>query len=112
MSAKKVYFDTLRSIAFGSISGTYAAVGSALTVNPRVICFINNTAGDMIISTDSSISAGQIFIPSNSFRLYDLVANLIPEKDDSFVIAEGTQFYIKQSTAPVSGSVYIEILYA
>ena len=30
MSAKKVYFDTLRTLAFGGISGVYAAVGSAV----------------------------------------------------------------------------------
>lgn len=112
MSAKKVYFDTLRSLAFGSISGTYAAVGSALTVNPRIVCFTNQTQGDMIFSTDSTNASGQILVPAGSFKLYDLTANLVPGKDDSFVIAVGTQFYVKQSSAPVSGSVYIENVYA
>lgn len=112
MSAKKVYFDTLRSLAFGSISGTYAAVGSAFTVEARIICFTNKTAGDVIFSTDSSNNNGMIFVPAGSFKLYDLTANLIPGKDDSFVIAKGTQFYVKQVTAPVSGAVYIENVYA
>jgi hypothetical protein len=112
MSAKKVYFDTLRSLAFGSISGTYAAVGSALAVNGRIICFTNKTQGDMIFSTDSTNASGQILVPAGSFKLYDLTANLVPGKDDSFVLAAGTQFYVKQVAAPVSGSVYIEIIYA
>lgn len=112
MSAKKVYFDTLRSIAFGSISGTYAAVGTPLTVEPRIICFTNKTQGDMILSTDNTNATGQIFVPAGTFKLYDLTANLIPGKDDSFVIAKGTQFYVKQVTAPVSGAVYIEDVYA
>ncbi len=112
MSAKKVYFDTLRSIAFGSISGTYAAVGTALTVNPRIMCITNKTAGDMIFSVDSTNSSGNLFVPAGTFKLFDLTANLIPGKDDSFVIAEGTQFYVKQVTAPVSGAVYIEFIYA
>ena len=112
MSAAKVYFDTLRSLAFGSISGTYAAVGTAITVKARIVCFTNKTQGDMIFSTDSSNSTGQIFVPAGTFKLYDLTANLIPGKDDAFAIAEGTQFYVKQSTAPVSGAVYIEIIYA
>ncbi len=112
MSAKKVYFDTLRSLAFGSISGSYAALGSALTQNPRIICFTNKTQGDMILSTDNTNADGQIFLPAGSFKLYDLVANLIPAKDDSFVIGKGTQFYVKQVTAPVSGAVYIEVVYA
>jgi len=112
MSAKKVYFDTLRSLAFGSISGTYAAVGTALTVNPRIMCITNKTQGDMIFSTDSGNVAGQIIVPAGSFKLYDLTANLVPGKDDNFVIGVGTQFFVKQVTVPTSGSVYIEFVYA
>jgi hypothetical protein len=112
MSAKKVYFDDLRSLGFAGISAAYAAVGSAFTVNPRIICFTNKTAGDMILSTDSSNATGQIFVPAGTFKLYDLTANLVPGKDDSFVIAVGTQFYVKQLTAPVSGAFYIEAVYA
>ncbi len=111
MSAKKVYFDTLRSLAFGSISGTYAAVGSALTVEARIVCFTNKTQGDMIFSTDNTNSDGMIFVPAGAFKLYDLTANLVPGKDDSFVLAKGTQFYVKQSTAPTSGAVYLEFVY-
>lgn len=112
MSAKKVYFDTLRSLAFGSISATYAAVGTPFTVEARIICFTNKTQGDMILSVDNTNVDGQILVPAGSFKLYDLTANLVPGKDDNFVIAKGTQFYVKQVTAPVSGSVYIENVYA
>lgn len=112
MSAKKVYFDSLRTLAFGGISGSYAAVGTPLTVNARMICFTNKTAGDMIFSTNNTDVAGQILVPAGSFKLYDLTANLVPGKDDSFVLAIGTQFYVKQATAPVSGAVYIELVYA
>lgn len=112
MSAKKVYFDSLRSLAYTGISGTYAAVGSALTVNPRIICFTNKTQGDVIFSVDSSNANGNLIVPAGSFKLFDLTANMVPGKDDNFVIAEGTQFYVKQVSAPTSGSVYIEILYA
>jgi len=111
MSAKKVYFDTLRSLAFGGISAVYAPVGSAFTVEARIICFTNKTQGDMIFSTDNTNADGQIFVPAGAFKLYDLTSNIVPEKDDSFVIAKGTQFYVKQSTAPVSGAVYIENVY-
>ncbi len=66
----------------------------------------------MIFSTDNTDAAGQIFVPAGAFKLYDLTANLVPGKDDNFVIAKGTQFYVKQSTAPVSGAVYIENVYS
>jgi len=111
MSAKRVHYDTLRSIAFGGISGVYAAIGTALTVNPRMLCITNNTNGDMIFSDDNTVSAGKIFIPSFSFRLYDLLSNFNSGHDDSFVMAIGTIMYVKQSTAPTSGSVYLEYVY-
>lgn len=111
MSAKKVYFDTLRSLAFGGISGTYAAVGSATTVEPRIICITNDTDAGMIFSTDNTNSTGMLYLPKGTFKLFDLVANLVPHKDDSFVIAKGTIWYVKQASAPGSGAVYIEYLY-
>jgi hypothetical protein len=112
MSAKKVKFDTLRSIAFGSISGTYAALGGPLSVNSRIMCLTNKTQGDIIVSIDSSNADGNLFIPAGSFKLFDFTANLVPGKDDSYVLEIGTQFYVKQVTAPTSGSVYLEVLYA
>jgi hypothetical protein len=112
MSAAKVYFDTLRSLAFGGISATYAAVGTPTTVEARIVCFTNKTQGDMIFSTDSTNATGQIFVPAGTFKLYDLTANLVPGKDDTFVISKATQFYVKQVTAPVSGAVYVELVYA
>jgi hypothetical protein len=111
MSAKRVYFDTLRSLAFGSISGTYAAVGSPLTVEPRIICFSNSTQGDMIISVDNTNSSGNLFVAAGGFKLFDFTANLVSGKDDNFVLPIGTQFYVKQITAPVSGAFYIDIVY-
>jgi len=111
MSAKKVYFDTLRSLGFASISAAYAAVGSALTVSPRVMCISNSTAGDMLFSFDSTISDGQLFVKAGSFKLFDLTSNIIPGKDDGFQIAVGSILYVKQITAPTSGSVYLEYIY-
>ena len=111
MSAKRVYFDTLRSIAFGGISGAYAAIGTALTVEPRIICLSNNTDGDMIFSVDNTNATGNLFIPRGGFKLFDLTGNLVPGKDDGFVIAKGTIMYVKQATAPTTGGVYLEYIY-
>lgn len=112
MTAKKVKFDTLRSLAAGGISATYAAVGTPFTVNPRILCITNKTQGDMIFSVDNTNASGNLFVAAGNFKLFDLTTNLVPGKDDSFVIAEGTQFYVKQVTAPTSGDVYIEAVYA
>jgi len=111
MSAKKVYFDTLRTLAFGGISGVYAAVGSALTVEPRIICITNDTDAGMIFSTDNTNATGMLYLPKGTFKLFDLTANMVPGKDDSFVMAKGTIIYVKQSSAPGSGAVYVEYVH-
>lgn len=102
-------FDTLRSLAFGGISGTYAPVGTPLTVKGRIIKFMNNTQGDVVFSTNGSTD--MLFFPAGSFTLYDIQTNHRVTNESEFVIAIGTQFYVKQVTAPVSGAVYIEIVY-
>ena len=112
MSAKKAKFDTLRSLGFAGISAAYAAVGSAVENNPRIFCINNNTAGDMIFSFDSADSAGQMFVKAGSFKLFDLTSNMIPGKDDGLQIAVGSILYVKQLTAPTSGAVYLEYIYA
>lgn len=110
--AKKAFLDTLRSLAFGSISGTYAAVGAVFAHPARIICIVNNTNGDMIFSTDSTNASGNLFIPAGGFKLLDVTANMIPDKDDSLAFPAATQIYVKQSSAPTSGSVYVELVYA
>ncbi len=111
MSAKRVYFDTLRSLAFGGISGTYTAVGTATTVEPRIICITNDTDAGMIFTDDTTVSAGKFYLPKGTFKLFDLTANLVPNHDDSFVIAKGVTIYVKQASAPGSGAVYVEYIY-
>lgn len=108
MSSQTVSFEALRSLAHGSISGTYAAVGSAFLNPIRLICISNNTDGDMIFSTDASTD--MLFIAAGSFKLFDLNTNR-KHVDQVWVLAAGTQFYVKQSTAPTKNSVYIEVLY-
>lgn len=111
MSVKKVNFDTLRSIAFGDISGMYAAIGTALTVLPRIVCITNDTNAGMIISDDNANSVGKLYIPAGGFKLFDLTANMDSNKDDSLVMEIGTIMYVKQVTAPTSGGVYLEYIY-
>ncbi len=111
MSVKKVNFDTLRSVAFGGISGTYAAVGAALTHNPRIICITNATDSAMIFSDDNTNATGKLYLPANSFKLFDFTANIVSGKDDNLVMSIGTIMYVKQVSAPREGAVYIEYIF-
>lgn len=108
MSAICAVIDTLRSLAHGSISGSYAPVGAAFGHPTRLICITNNTDGDMFFSTDGSND--QLFVAKQSFKLFDLTTNH-GQYDSTFVLPIGTQFYVKQSSAPTTGSVYIEAIY-
>lgn len=115
MSSKRVYLDRIRTLGFAAISGVYApipygdATGEAVTVNPRIIIITNATQGAMMFSDDGSTD--KLFVAAGSFKLLDLTSNIVPKKDDSFVIAKGTIMYVKQIGAPVSGAVYVEYVY-
>jgi len=103
--------EPLRTLAFGGISATYATVGTASTHPTRLICFSNDTQGNVVFSRDPTIAAGEVFVPAGSFKLFDIQSNLNVNKEDSFVFRKGTQWYVKQLAAPVSGAVYIEMIY-
>lgn len=106
---QKAELEALRSLAFGSISGSYAAVGTALANPCRLICFSNGTEGDMFFSRDGSTD--ELFVAAGSFKLFDISTNHRAANQSDLVFSQGTQWYVKQSEAPVSGSVYIEVLY-
>ena len=102
----RAQLENLRELAFGSISGTYATVGSALTDHARIICFSNSTDADMYISDDGVND--KIRLAANSFRLIDFSTNKI--RDDGLFVSQGTQFYVKQASgAPTRGSIWIEV---
>lgn len=106
--AARAFFEAIRTLAFGGISGAYASVGTPSTREIRAFKISNNTAGDLYFTTDTS--QDQMFLAAGSFTLYDVQANIGPP-DDKYVLPVGTQFSVKQITAPVSGAVYVELLY-
>jgi len=109
MSQARVFFEPIKTLAFGGISAAYASVGVATTHEVRVFKISNNTKGDMMFTTD--VTRDEMFLAAGSFTLYDLQSNINPKHDDSFVLKVGTQFSCKQITAPVSGDVYVECIY-
>lgn len=100
-------WDTLRSLAFGSISGTYAAVGTSFTYPARIVKVINNTNADLTVSIDGTNDND--LVPAGGFFLYDCGTNR-GNASPEMAIQEGTQIYVKGS--PTSGSAYVVVLYA
>ena len=105
----RAFFDEIRTLGFAGISGAYADVGDPLEFPGRGVCFTNNTQGAMMFTDD--VTKDKIFVAAGSFKLWDIQSNMNAQFDDRYVIPIGTQFSVKQITAPVSGDVYIEIIY-
>jgi hypothetical protein len=104
----RVQMDPIRSIAEASITSSYQALGTVLAQPVRAICITNNTDGDMFLSIDGTNN--NMFIPKNSFRLYDICTNR-QNADPGFYFGQNTQFFIKYSSAPSTGSVYLETIW-
>ena len=102
-------FDTLRSVAFGSITSSYVALGPVLPSYAVQLTFKNNTDGIVYLSTDGVND--MIALPAGWGEADDIRTNA-PNVTDYFY-SEGTQFYIKYSgSAPSMGSFYMQVLLA
>jgi len=100
-------FDTIRSLGVASIGAAYAAIGTALTAPAVILCFKNNTNGDVFVSTDGTHD--HLLLPANSFTIFDIRTNNMNLLDYVFPI--GTQFYLKDGpTVATSGTFYIEVV--
>lgn len=103
-----VSFDPIRVLAEASISASYAAVGTALTEPVRIFAINNNTNGDMFFSIDGVND--HLFVPKNVSEVFDLNTNRTNQAQ-VWELAIGTQFYVRYSTMPSSGSVYITCMW-
>jgi hypothetical protein len=104
----KLLPEPIRSLAFGSISGTYAGIGSELANPARIILFQNYTDQTVMFSFNGIDD--HFPIASNGFVLLDITAN--KTNTQGFYIAEGTRFYVRDiGSATTSGDVYISVFY-
>lgn len=106
--ALKAFVDVIRTVAHGSITNSYVALGATFTHQTRMMRIINNTDGDMLFSTNASDN--MLFVPAGSFVLYDVATNR-EKAADTFVFAAGTIIYIKYNTSPSKGDVWLECIY-
>lgn len=107
-SPYQVAAETLRSLANGSISGSFAAIGSALAHPARLVIMTNATDTDMFFSLDGANN--HFFVAKSTYIVLDLATNR-RLRDDKFELPQGTTFYVKQVSAPSSGSVYVAVIY-
>lgn len=98
--------EPLRSLAFGSISGTYAGIGTVLSNPCRIIHFTNTT--DVLLTLSFDGVSDHFVLPANGFLLLDVTSNKTVT-GGSFTISQGQRFYAKG--APTLGAVYIAAFY-
>ena len=96
-----------RSVAFGSITNAYLAIGAPLAHPAIVIIFDNQTETQIQISWDGT-NTWKTFAPGQSLVL-DLQAN--KGRGEAMQAAQGTQFYIRYVSAPGTFAFYISVLY-
>jgi len=101
-------FEALREVAFGSITSSYAALGSSLTGHVRILCLTNSTDKDILVSFDGTTDNLRLF--TGSYKLLDFTTNRV--QDDGLFLPVGTQIYVKYSSAPASGSVWADTINA
>lgn len=100
-------FAPLKNTTSASIGATYAAVGTILANPAVVLTFINNTNGDVLVSTDGTND--MLSLSASTFRVFDITTN--GPSPTTYVFPKGTQFYVKDGTTPsTTGNFSIEIL--
>ena len=107
--AVRLFPEPLRSLAFGSVSGTYARIGTPLAFPSRIFWLQNLTDVSVFISLDGITNhmyliSGEAFILDNTSNKTNVGGSLC--------FAQGTQFYAKDDGgAPTSGQITITTLY-
>ncbi len=104
--AVRLYPEVLRSIAFGSISGTYAGIGTALLNPARIVYLVNTT--DVLLTFSFDGVNDHFVIPSQSYLLIDVTSNMTV-MGGALSVAQGQRIYVKG--APGSGTVYLSTFF-
>ena len=105
-SAMRIVPDLLRTLAHGSISGTYAGIGTPFTFPVRIMHIYNNT--DVLLTFSIDGINDYFVVPTSSFILLDLTANHTGYGGAAYIGA-GTRIYVKGS--PTVNSVYLSTWY-
>lgn len=100
--------ETVRSIAAGSISGTYAGIGTAISNPCRIFLLQNLTDASLMFSFDGIHD--HMPLPASGYMLLDIASN--KSITEGFFLAQGQRIYVKTLGSPSSGSVYLTVFYA
>lgn len=106
--AIRIVPETLRSLAFGSITTDYAAVGGPLLNPSRILLFQNGTDAEVFFSWDG-VNDHMIVPTLETIELPIAAARTV---SGQAYVAQGTTFYVRYAVgAPTGGSVFVASFY-
>ncbi len=103
--------DGIRSLAFGSISGTYANIGTFLDHTVRQIMVTNTTDQLLMFSFNPTGTTPDHFVvPASTSMIIDITAN--KTEQPGWFIQKRTQMGVRDlGSAASSGTVYISAFF-
>jgi hypothetical protein len=104
--AVRWYCEPLRSLAFGSISSSYAALGTAFANPSRQIYIVNYT--DVLLTFSLDGTHDHFVVAPNSHFISDIMTNA-SIAGGSWAAAQGQVIYVKG--APTVNAVYLSTFY-
>ena len=108
-NSTRILPETLRTLAFGSIAGTYTAIGTALT-NAAHAIILQNTTNQLLTFSWDGVNDHQV-LPANGQLILDVSSNR-DANAEAFYVSAGTTFYVRYTgSAPTIGAVYLTSLY-
>lgn len=106
----RIFYEPLRSLAFGSVSGTYAAVGTPFAYAIREIKVTNLTNANLLISFDGVTNHD--VVAATSAYIYDYCSNRA-DLGGALSQSAGQTLFVKSETSnPSSGNLYVTVIYA
>lgn len=100
-TTNKVRQEAIRTLAFGGIGVAHAIIGAAIADEAELICIVNNTDADLMVSYDGATD--HVMMPMYSSYVIDFQSN---EKQ----LGNRTAFYVRHlGVAPTVGAIYVEV---
>jgi hypothetical protein len=100
--------ETLRTLAFGGITGVYAPLGTPFA-NPISICIFQNQTTQLVYLSLDGVN-DNIALPAGGYILLDLTTNR--GSDEGIYFAQGTQIYVRAPGAlPTTNGVSLAAFY-
>ena len=103
----RIEFDELRRLGFGSIGAAYTSIGDALAYPARMI-ILQNFTDAMLVFSDDGVTDKLILGAYNPLVL-DITTN--GTDANGLYLGAGDRLYVKQEEIPLTGSVFLTVIY-